>query len=42
MNGEDPAATIEISPLYAASAVQLRARDQLPARIAAGETVYLG
>ena len=40
MNGEEPAATVEISPTFAASAEQLTGKP-LPA-ITAGESVYLG
>ena len=40
MTGDDPAAAIEISPLYAASEKQLREKATLRA-IAAGENVYM-
>ena len=42
MKGTEPDATIEISPLYAATEGQLRAKPDVPKMIRAGESVYLG
>ncbi len=42
MKGTEPDATIEISPLYAATEAQLRAKPDVPKTIRAGESVYLG
>jgi hypothetical protein len=41
MQGDDPHATIEISPLFAVTEEHL-AGKKLPAKIADGEVVYLG
>jgi len=41
VNGE-PGAVLEISPLYAANQEQLAQQPEKPARVATGETLYLG
>jgi hypothetical protein len=42
MTGEDPAATLEISPLYATTAKQLAQRKPPLRHIEAGDVIYLG
>ena len=41
MQGDDPHATIEISPLFAVTESHLKGK-KLPTKIAEGEVVYLG
>ena len=42
MNGDEPAATVEISPLFAASAEQLMGKPITPRQISPGDSVYYG
>ena len=42
MTGDEPAATLEIGPLFAASAEQLKGKPLEPRQISRGESVYYG
>jgi hypothetical protein len=42
MKGAEPDAVLEISPLYAADAAELKSRSDRPQAISAGAAVYLG